>query len=301
MADGDQDGFKRIGQVLGYMVAPHAPGDPVPPPPEEMVDIAYNTMLSAAIGALFEGSRRRLDDKSGKAMSSPHAKQHVRAIAEANKQRLANVARAGLKGAGRFGSFSALFLGTKFFLGVYRDSRDYYNSTCGGLVAGGAMGMSILLGASSSVPATNASARTGLATATLIRAVIMGSALGGLLGFSAGVLEDVIVENLPEEEAKLRRLKIEQTMAIARGEGRSLIRFGSSTSDPVGDVIRQLESQQISTNNLSSGGGKETENPTEEQEKNPLESLKEVNSAQAPSWWRRVFWWRTQEEKHCNK
>ncbi len=73
----------------------------VPPPPEEMVDIAYNTMLSAAIGALFEGSRRRLDDKSGKAMSSPHAKQHVRAIAEANKQRLANVARAGLQRATR--------------------------------------------------------------------------------------------------------------------------------------------------------------------------------------------------------
>ena len=263
----------------------------VPPPPEEMVDAAYNTLLSAAIGAIFEGSRRGLYDTRGKAMSAPHAKQHARAMADAEKQRLANLARAGLKGAGRFGSFAALFLGTKFFLGVYRDSRDYYNSTCGGLVAGGAMGISMILG--SPVQAMNASARTG----TLFRAVIMGSALGGILGFSAGLLEDGIVQSLPEEEAKIRRLKIEQTMAIARGEGGSLIRFGSSASDPVGDVIRQLEAQQFSRNNCSTSDRREpAANATEEQGRTE-ESLHE-DSDVALSWWRRILWWRTRKEKN---
>lgn len=265
----------------------------VPPPPEEMVDVANNTLLSAAIGASFEGSRQVLKNRrENEAISSPVAKQQRRAMAEARKQRLASVARAGLKGAGRFGGFSALFLGTKFFLGVYRDSRDYYNSTCGGLVAGGAMGMSIVL-RMASVPGSTKGAKTGIATATLLRAVIMGSALGGVSGFAAGMLEDVIAENLPEEEVKLRLLKIEQTNTIARGEGRSLTRFGSSNADPVGDVIRQLEAQHVSSNISSSNGGQE-HNVGSKEQGGTLEFRRHgQNTDQAKDfWWKWLFWWR---------
>ena len=258
-----------------------------------MVDVANNTLLSAAIGAVFEGSRQILHNRrDSDSMSSPVAKQQMRAMAEAKKQRLASVARAGLKGAGRFGSFSALFLGTKFFLGVYRNSRDYYNSTCGGIVAGGAMGMSTVL-RMASVPGPTKGAKAGIATATLLRGVVMGSALGGISGFTAGMLEDVIAEKLPEEEAELRLLKIEQTNAIARGEGHNLTRFGSSNADPVGDVIRQLEAQHVSTNSSSTSGGQEL-NVDSKEPRGALEFRRqEQNSNQVKqSWWKRLFWWR---------
>jgi hypothetical protein len=142
-----------------------------------------------------------------------------------------------------------------------------------------------------SVPGSTKGAKTGIATATLLRAVIMGSALGGVSGFAAGMLEDVIAENLPEEEVKLRLLKIEQTNTIARGEGRSLTRFGSSNADPVGDVIRQLEAQHVSSNSSNSG---QEHNAGSKEQGGTLEFRRHgQNTDQAQdSWWKWLFWWR---------
>ena len=113
----------------------------LPPAPFELVQWAENTVYFASVGAVAQGTLQYLHEKrSGN--SAAGGVGAVRARAESAKNSLVQVAHACLKGVTRFGGISALYFGTELAMGVYRNKRDYYNATCGGLVAGAFFGAS---------------------------------------------------------------------------------------------------------------------------------------------------------------
>lgn len=78
-----------------------------------------------------------------------------------------------------------------------------------------------------------------------IKGMILGCALGGIIGFPAGMIQDSLVQSLPEEEAKDREYAIRQTMNIAMGKEVKAFQQNvhESQDDPVGAVIAKLETK----------------------------------------------------------
>ncbi len=100
-----------------------------------------------------------------------------------------------------------------------------------------------------------------------MRGIILGCALGGALGFPAGLIQDELIESLPEEEAKIRMIAIEETRKIAAGHGDNVTPFTQYTSlqtaqDPVGNVIAHLEQGLLESRASQSNEEDEEENAT---------------------------------------
>ena len=104
----------------------------------ELKDLAQKTVYFSSIGAVLQGGLRYAYEKRAGVMEQ----QSRRALAEAYRNRLMRVAHSSLQGVWRFGGISALYFGAEFLAAVYRDCRDYYNSTIGGLIAGSFVGAS---------------------------------------------------------------------------------------------------------------------------------------------------------------
>lgn len=111
----------------------------------ELKELAEKTVYFASIGAVLQGGLRYAYEKRSGATGQGKQQQSRRALAEAYRNRLMRVAHSSLQGVGRFGGVSALYFGAEFLAAVYRDCRDYYNSTIGGLVAGSFVGASCAL------------------------------------------------------------------------------------------------------------------------------------------------------------
>lgn len=110
----------------------------------ELKELAEKTVYFASIGAVLQGGLRYAYEKrsGGLAEEGKQLQQSRRGLAEAYRNRLMRVAHSSLQGVGRFGGISALYFGAEFLAAVFRDCRDYYNSTIGGLVAGSFVGAS---------------------------------------------------------------------------------------------------------------------------------------------------------------
>lgn len=109
----------------------------------ELKELAEKTVYFASIGAVLQGGLRYAYEKrSGVTEEGKQLQQSRRVLAEAYRNRLMRVAHSSLQGVGRFGGISALYFGAEFLAAVFRDCRDYYNSTIGGLVAGSFVGAS---------------------------------------------------------------------------------------------------------------------------------------------------------------
>eukprot|EP00889_Picochlorum_renovo_P004122 jgi/Picre1/31152/NNA_006506.t1 len=249
-------GLARLRHVFGYMVSTHEPGAPLPPPPMELKELAEKTVYFASIGAVLQGGLRYAYEKRSGVLAEEgkQLQQSRRGLAEAYRNRLMRVAHSSLQGVGRFGGISALYFGAEFLAAVFRDCRDYYNSTIGGLVAGSFVGASLMAG-------------KGGGSLGRIRGMILGCALGGALGFPAGLIQDALIESLPEEEARVRMIAIEETRKIAAGHGNTVTPFSQymslqSTQDPVGNVIAHLEQGLRESKSSQS-----TQNEKEEEEK----------------------------------
>lgn len=115
--------------------------------------------------------------------------------------------------------------------------------------------------------------------------MILGCALGGALGFPAGLIQDALIESLPEEEARVRMIAIEETRKIAAGHGDTVTPFSQhmslqSTQDPVGNVIAHLEQGLRESKSSHS-----TQNEKEEEEQ-----VGEQGSPRGTSRWRWPWW-----------
>ena len=158
-----------------------------------------------------------------------------RAQAEYTRDSLGRISQACLKGVLRFGGISALYFGTELAAGIYRAKRDYYNATCGGLVTGACSGALLARG--------GGVMRMG-------RGFVLGGALGGAIGFPAGLVQDTLINALSEEDSREREYRIQQMMTIAMGRGDTVKAFEAARPryhhdaegyDPVGHAIAHLE------------------------------------------------------------
>lgn len=61
---------------------------------------------------------------------------------------------------------------------------------------------------------------SGKGIGTRGRGAVLGAALGGSIGIPAGMLQDYLVTLLPEDQQRLRQVRVQQTEAIIAGEGR---------------------------------------------------------------------------------
>jgi len=95
------------------------------------------------------------------------------------------------------------------------------------------------------------------------KSFVLGSSLGGVLGFPVGLAQDAIVRSLPEEQRRDRDQKIAQMLTIAEGNGESIKPFNqymaNKSSDPVGDVIARLEGRFDSAGSPHTTSARSTE------------------------------------------
>lgn len=118
-----------------------------------------------------------------------------------------------------------------------------------------------------------------------VRGMILGCALGGALGFPAGLIQDALVDSLPEEEARVRMIAIEETRKIAAGHGDAVTPFSQymslqSAQDPVGNVIAHLEQGLRESRTSQSTQKQEIEE----------EQVGKQGSARGTSRWRWAWW-----------
>ena len=209
---GTISGARRLSNVLGYIFAKQEPNAPLPPPPEQLVQIAHRTLYFATIGGLAQGVMQYIYERRGVEHAGAPAGVESPArspatIYEQRKHAFRRVSHAMLRGVLRTGALAAIYFSTELAIAIYRDEYrvdTYYNTLCGGMVAGG------VLGALGQTPAR--------AAPIMLRGGIFGTALGGMVGFPVGMMQDYLMDQLPGEERARRDLAIAQMRVIADGE-----------------------------------------------------------------------------------
>lgn len=191
---------------------------------------------------MLEGGRKLIEEKRSGAIIHPvqerpslHA---ARAMAEAQTQRIARIADAGIRGGFRIGGFAAVFYGVALLVGIARGQRDYYNTSVGGVVAGSMLGIMV------------ADRRK------LLKSAALAAVLGGSVGVPIGLLQDFFISSLPQDLQDARRDRIRQTEDIINGVQRTvpLTVDGGNSADA---VIQQLEkSLEIESNYVNRTEGK---------------------------------------------
>lgn len=118
----------------------------MPPAPEQLVEVSKYTLSSAAAGAVLQALMQYIVERRRGPLRPPQEgmkkKDALTAMAAEQRRRIEQVLRAALKGGMRVGSVSALFFSVQLGTSIYRARQDYYNATCGGMAAGGLMGIS---------------------------------------------------------------------------------------------------------------------------------------------------------------
>lgn len=200
----------------------------LPPAPIELLEWAERTLYFASMGGVAQGLLQYIYEKNGSSLGS--SLKLSRAQAQYKRDSLGRISHACLKGVMRFGSISALYFGAELASGIYRAKRDYYNATYGGMVSGAFSGALLTRG--------NGMFKMG-------KGVVLGCALGGVIGLPAGVIQDDLIKSLPEESKKERQYRIQQIMTIAAGMGEKVKAFETVSTedrrDPVGQAIAHLE------------------------------------------------------------
>ena len=211
-------GVMRLSNVLKYIFAKQEPNAPTPPPPQQLVQIAEKTLYFATVGGLTQGMIQYIYERRGvhnvqhpADQASAHAAQRdglrVAKAYDQRKNAFQRTSHAMLRGVLRTGSLALLYFTTELAIAVYRDEYKtdmYYNTLCGGMVAGGVLG------------AVGQTATRSLAV--MLRGGVFGTALGGMLGFPVGMMQDYLVDQLPEDEQIRRDMAITQMRMIADGE-----------------------------------------------------------------------------------
>ncbi len=209
---GSLSGARRLSNVLGYIFARQEPNAPLPPAPEQMVQIAHRTLYFATMGGLAQGMVQYIYERRGVQPAGAPAgvdspPRSPATVYDQRKHAFQRISHAMLRGVLRTGSLAALYFTTELAIAIYRDEYSvdtYYNTLCGGMVAGGVLGA---LG--------QASAR---AAPIMFRGGIFGTALGGMVGFPVGMMQDYLMDQLPGEERARRDMAIAQMRVIADGE-----------------------------------------------------------------------------------
>jgi len=234
----------------------------LPPAPIELIEWAERTLYFASMGGVAQGMLQYVYEKRGGGVGTPEVLS--RAQAEYKRDSLGRISQACLRGVLRFGGISALYFGTELAAGIYRARRDYYNATYGGLVTGACSGAVL--------------ARRGGVT-RMGKGLVLGCALGGAIGFPAGLIQDAILDALPKEEKQERQYRIDQMMTIACGRGDSVKAFEAvrpfKSHDPVGYAIAHLE-ETMQKNAKALSAGEEDE-----------QSLSAATHSKKWSWWQR--------------
>ena len=136
-------GARRLSNVLGYIFAKQEPNAPLPPPPEQLIQIAHRTLYFATVGGLAQGmmqyiyERRGVQDVGGNATPGPAT------VHSQRKHAFQRISHAMLRGVLRTGSLAVLYFTTELAIAIYRDEYSvdtYHNTLCGGMVAGGVLG-----------------------------------------------------------------------------------------------------------------------------------------------------------------
>lgn len=226
----------------------------LPPAPMELIEWSERVLYFASMGGVAQGVLQYVYEKRGGGVgSSPVVS---RAHATYARDSLGRISQACLKGVLRFGGISALYFGTELAVGVYRARRDYHNAMYGGLVTGACSGAVL-------------TRRAGVAR--MGKGLILGCALGGAIGFPAGLIQDALVDALPEEDAQDRQYRIDQMMTIASGRGDSVKAFEIvpqyTSRDPVGHAIAHLEEKMHRNAKALSVEGKDGDTPAGESKK----------------------------------
>jgi len=205
-------GAQRLSNVLGYIFAKQEPNAPLPPPPEQLVQIAHRTLYFATVGGLAQGMMQYIHERRGvQDAGAPTGvalpTRSPTTVYDQRKHAFQRISHAMLRGVLRTGSLAALYFTTELAIAIYRNEYSvdtYYNTLCGGMVAGG------LLGALGQTSARAAS--------VVFRGGVFGTALGGMVGFPVGMMQDYLMDQLPEEERARRDMAIAQMRVIADGE-----------------------------------------------------------------------------------
>lgn len=273
-------GSSRLFNTLAYVFAKQEPNAPTPPPPQHLVDIAAQTLYFATAGGLAQGLVQYLHERRrAGAPTSPslytqrkHAFQNVSSaiirgltrtgalaflyfttVGHLNPKAARSLQHSPEHSPGRppflrplVPSFSRSLVRQELATAIYRDEYDtetYFNTLCGGIVAGGFLG-------------TLGQRLTPVPLLLRMKGGVFGAALGGLCGFPVGMLQDALVVQLPEDEREQRRLQVSQMRLIASGEmdavrGREIVmemerRERREMGERVGridvaDVIRAIE------------------------------------------------------------
>ena len=263
---GEGSGSSRLFNTLAYVFAKQEPNAPTPPPPQYLVDIAAQTLYFATAGGLAQGLVQYLHERRRAGAPTP-------SLYTQRKHAFQNVSSAIIRGLTRAGAIALLYFTTVGHLNptrrplarsrahpvaprslvrqelataIYRDEYDtetYFNTLCGGIVAGGFLG-------------TLGQRLTPVPLLLRMKGGVFGAALGGLCGFPVGMLQDALVVQLPEDEREQRRLQVSQMRLIASGQmdavrGREIVmemerRERREMGERVGkidvaDVIRAIE------------------------------------------------------------
>ncbi|GAB4814544.1 hypothetical protein N2152v2_001590 [Parachlorella kessleri] len=220
----------------------------LPPVPEELKEWAQDTTLATFAGMLLGGMQQWLEERRAGPIAAPTGaptKAHAaRAIAEEQTQRLARISNSTLKGGVRVGGLAAVFYAVQMLSGIYRSRHDFHDTAYGGMAAGALLGYSwILIEDWGLIPGFLA-----VKGRSRIRSSVLGAALGASIGVPAGLLQDKVVEWMPEDLKQRRAARFLQTEDILAGTVKPTRELSAARGyDVTAAVIAQLEASLSST------------------------------------------------------
>lgn len=127
----------------------------------------------------------------------------------------------------------------------------------------------------------------------MAKGLVLGGALGGAIGFPAGIIQDNLIESLPDEGKRERQYRIDQMMTIAVGQGDTVKAYPTDrpglgpSRDPVGQAIAHLETtMKINTASLSQNKENEKEDEDEDEDEDAADQRKNGSVLKGWAWWR---------------
>lgn len=225
-----QSGWERLHAAYRTATLPVDAGSEPPKAPPEVAEWAQNTMIGVFFGVIFAGGRQWIKDRAIAIPPQPEGlptKLHAaKWRADIQTQRLLNQTRAAVRGGAIVGGLAGVFYAAQLMHSIFKGERTYRDTMVGGMATG------VAFGAFMPGPA-----------ALRAKSTVLGLGLGGAAGLPIGLLEEYLVQKMPDDPRYPTRMaSMRASSFVTEGSQPAAVpKVRHSDFDSTAALVQQME------------------------------------------------------------